>query len=356
MGSSKRRRPIPVTKKPPSIRSRKKARRITTAFHKLTSARDRAISEGNAELAKSCTRKIESFGGVRAYQQASQLSTSFHSTSKWVIAYLTKNKWIYGIGGNRRNGLADGEADKRRATKGQDMGDAIARPLRLLEVGAINTELVSMGNRGIAGARTKNGDTADDSNSSRSPQRRKRLKHDVEVRAIDIHSMHASIEEINFLDLPLSHEDPRMRYDVIVCSMVINCVTTPQDRGLMLAGLFHHLRPGGICFLTLPKSCLTRSECIDKQSFCALLAETGVGFVVTSTRETEKVSFFICERPQVRPEARIDPKWTTLQICRKASKATNKFGVVLRQSEVDGNIDRREARKSRSSHSSRCPP
>ncbi len=52
----------------------------------------------------------------------------------------------------------------------------------------------------------------------------------------------------------------QLRYDVIVVSMVINCVPTPQDRGRMLVMLKQMLEPGGLLFLTLPVSCLTPPE------------------------------------------------------------------------------------------------
>ena len=122
-------------------------------------------------------------------------------------------------------------------------------------------------------------------------------KYRLDVRAIDLHSSHEGIEEADFLTFPLCHTDPSQRYDAVVCSMVINCVPTPEKRGNMLAGLYHQLRPGGLCFLTLPKLCLTQSPYMTPDRFQSLLSAGGVGFEVEETKESPKVSFFILRRP-----------------------------------------------------------
>ena len=106
---------------------------------------------------------LSTLGGRAAYQQASVITTARCSSSRWVIKVLNRREVI-------------------RPSK---------RP-RLLEIGAINTELVN--SKGL------------------------------DVRAIDLLSSDPKIEQRDFFTL--SVED--RRYDVIVASMVINCIPTPQ--------------------------------------------------------------------------------------------------------------------------------
>ena len=102
-------------------------------------------------------RQLDSLGGRQAYQEASVLTTARHRTCKWVFAVLTK------LG--------------MRPRKNQS-------PLRVLEIGAVNTQLLSV------------------------PW--------LDVRAIDIKSQHPRIEQVDFFDVP-----PNADKDVVVCAMVL---------------------------------------------------------------------------------------------------------------------------------------
>lgn len=292
------------------MRSRKKARVVTTLFHKYTRDRELALQQGDTERVRECDEKIMKIGGRQEYQRASQLSTSHHSTSKWVIGVLAQSGMIYGI-------------PEGTVTNKKKKGKVPRRKTRLLEVGAINTELLNAAKETVP---------AEDGNGSVS-------KYRLDVRAIDLHSSHQGIEEADFLTFPLCHKDPNKRYDVVVCSMVINCVPTPEKRGSMLARLLHQLRPGGLCFLTLPKLCLTQSPFMTPQRFQSLLSAGGVGFEVEETKESPKVSFFILRRPVNAPEGEtsLNPTWTAAKRVNKGKKYRNRFAVVLNQEDVNGN-------------------
>ena len=314
-----------------TMKSRKKARKVTTLFHKLTKERDAAAAQQNFEEVRRLDSEIDAMGGRPEYQRASVLSTSFHSTSKWVLGQLKQNGWLYGI----RMVSPNHQGQDQQMEQGRKrLRELPRRQTRILEVGAINTELL---------------DAADSSRGD---------KYKLHVRAIDIHSMaKGRIEEYDFLDLPYIDRDIQKRYDVIVCSMVINCVTTPEKRGEMLAKLYHHLRPGGLCFLTLPKFCLIKSAFLTASLFEEMLGRTGVGFEIVSTRSSPRVSFFVLRRPELdessqvsrnskeregsanAPEAKggasgrkrneFDPKWTRLIVRNKGPKFPNQFSVVL---------------------------
>lgn len=203
------------------MKSRKKARQITTLFHKLTRERDSALAQNNVAEVKRLERQLEEMGGREEYQRASQLSTSFHSTSKWVLGGLARFGWLHGIPLANEGEQKVGKGQKKRL-----------RPTRLLEVGAINTELLDSAEQ-MEELHAQGGGNATT-----------KRKYNLSVRAIDIHSMGERIEEQDFLTMPFVSSDLAERYDVIVCSMVLNCVTSPMDRGKMLAKLHHQLRPG----------------------------------------------------------------------------------------------------------------
>lgn len=195
-------------------------------------------------------------------------------------------------------------------TKGhpvQQLGnlDNIVRPLQILEVGAINTELLDA--------------------ASANPERR---RHNIQVRAIDLHSSNDErIEEQDFFLLPFRDSNISLRYDVIVCSMVLNSVPAPEDRGRMLLLIREHLRPGGLCFLTLPRLCLTQSKYITVEGFVDLL-RNDVELTVVERKESPKIIFFVLTRP---PYGRVrgDRGANELTIVREGKRFRNTFSVVF---------------------------
>jgi ubiquinone/menaquinone biosynthesis C-methylase UbiE len=335
--------------------TRKQARKITTQFHRLvqqTTTQQQQMqldsftvgSSAAAGTAATTTlsRSMDELEALRVdYQRASQVSTSYFSTSKWVLGCLIQNGWFYGIrvaGNNGDNNNNNEESVQKNAATEEDNDDALLnqqdegerkkqcrkkkerRPTRILEIGAINTELLDA-------AATDADDTKN--TSSRGGPR-------LSVRAIDIHSMHEGrIEEADFLTMPLLPDDP---FDVVVCSMVLNCVATPADRGRMVQRMFSCLQPnGGVLFLTLPKTCLHLSPFINRPLFEDLLRT--VGFDVTvHTKDSPKIAFFVATRTQKEdgslpppPDAApVDPKkWTKLTKIYRGSKYRNSFAVIL---------------------------
>ena len=212
----------------PAMRSMKRAREVTRKFHDAT----RALEDGDSsrEVRERAVKTLESIGGREAYQAASALTTSRHRTAKWTFSVLTR------LG--------------RRPGRGE-------RALRTLEVGAINTDLMSA--------------------------------KFLDVRAIDVRSRHPKIEQIDFFDLPVA----RGAYDVVHSSMVVNCVCTAEMRGEMLARTATMLRTNGLFFLMLPKRCVTSSR-MSLEKLTRLLRACGLR--VVEQKSTPKVMFFCCEK------------------------------------------------------------
>ena len=249
----KRRKDAPLV--PPPIASRRVARRVTSEFHRLAQDAARAPTAAARAAAE---RVLEDRRG--RYQEASALSTALHSTSRWVLRVL------------RRRGVLGAAAN--------------ARPPALLEVGAVNTQLLDA--RGLA------------------------------VRAIDVRSSMQRIERVDFFDLR-----PQGSYDVVVCALVLNCLPDAAARGRMVAGLVAHLRPGGLCFLVVPRSCLERSAATTPARFDAVLRRAGL--VELERRATPRL-LHLClaagradTGPAPAPEHRLRPR----------RKKANEFDVVL---------------------------
>ncbi|KAL4147291.1 hypothetical protein PRNP1_011047 [Phytophthora ramorum] len=226
---------------PPRMKSRRKARQVTTNFHRLTHELDRLKQQKPAapeqhqqqhERLSEINKQLEQLGGRQAYQDASILNTSFHRTSKWVFQLLTRFE--------------------RRPKAKQP-------PLRVLEVGAINTQLLSC------------------------PW--------LDVRAIDLNSRHERIEQRDFFSLK-----PTGEFHVLVSSMVLNCVPGADKRGEMLRLYREHLKEGGLLFLMLPLLCLRHSQFMTYARFTKILE--AVGFRVRETKDSPKVAFFCLERTE----------------------------------------------------------
>ena len=326
--AKKSKAPVPLAP-PPAMKSRRVARVKTTLFHKYTRERDLAQRRGDTEAVAAAEQKIEDMGGREAYQKASQLNTSHHSTSRWAIGVLGEKGWLQGIGVE----TPTPHGDEKKSESCRKKKKATKRNVRLLEVGAINRELLD------AAARTRKRKVGDGETTSSVEERVYRL----DVRAIDLRSSQPGIEEADFLTMPLVDADPCQRYDAIVCSMVINCVPSAPDRGRMLALLYHQLRPGGLCFLTLPRLCLNQSRYITMDLFKEMLTD-GVGFELVRDRESPKVAFFVLKRPDEdigtdkSRSRRLNVKFTKKPTINKAKKYRNEFGVVLNEDEVNGKL------------------
>ena len=231
------------------------------------------------------------------------------------------------------NHQCDASSDERKVSCEKKKRKRVPkRHVRLLEVGAINRELLD------AAAKTRRKKKNKNSGETNSEEVEE-LVYRLNVRAIDLRSTQEGIEEADFLKLPLCDPDPCKRYDAIVCSMVINCVTTPEDRGLMLALLFHQLRPGGLLLLTLPRLCLSQSRYMTQALFSSMLSE-GVGFKIEKSRQSPKLQFYILQRPETSdstgPQRRLSSKYTKKQVVNKGKKYRNEFACVLNEDTVNG--------------------
>ena len=151
-------------------------------------------------------------------------------------------------------------------------------------------------------------------------------------------------------DISTTNATQQYYYDVIVNSMVINCVTTPAQRGQMLSLCYKHLRPGGVMFLTLPILCLIQSKFMSRSYFEEILTN-GVGFEILQEvgRESPKIAFFVLRKPMRGNDAKVQgykgscrnmgdgDKYNHMPVLHRGKKFRNTFAVTLDKEEVGVN-------------------
>ena len=330
---------------------------------------DRAKAKNDRASVEKIQKQIDEMGGREEYQRASQLSTKFHSTSRWVLKVLAQKGWTNGIeiGASNNTGMkgSDNDADKNDREKVADVKATpstkkklkkLKRATEILEVGAINTELLNASKRTVRVPMKKTSTAKSNQPYQEHDQKQSYQNiplHNINVRAIDLRSSHPEIEEMDFLAMPVRNEKSGT-YDAIVCSMVLNCVTTPEDRGIMLSLLYKQLVPGGLCFLTIPKLCVNQSKFMNRQLLEEILTEA-LGFLIDDKRETPKVAFWVLRRPpetivsspqngdhgRSKSDKKVkmkiapwNPKWGTTKIIHRGQKYRNFFAVSLKKGDV----------------------
>ena len=242
-----------------------------------------------------------------------------------MLGCLAQLGWLYGIADIMNNVSKSIPDNSFSSTSNGDNKSCIRnrterRDTCLLEIGAINTELLDAAKATV----------------TRAPQGTRKIgnehqqyvvqkKYRLQVRAIDLHSMHDGIEEVDFLSLPVLHSDGT--YDVIVCSMVLNCVPTALKRGAMLLRIVYFLKPGGLVYITIPKTCLNLSPYLDASRFTQLLQYIGLT-VLEHKKDTPKVAFFVGQKSSGSMDKTTN-EWRECRKIRQGRKFRNDFAIVL---------------------------
>ena len=235
MAAKKRRPRLLSSTRPRNIRpaptlSSRTTRSFVRSYHTLNKQYSAAISKGHTREAQSVQAKIDASGGLPKYQEASAQGQSAQrggDTSKVLMEWLTK-----------------GEGDDKVSVKS-------ARPLRMLEVGALRP----------------------DNACSRSGL--------FEMERIDLHSQHSLIKEQNFMERPICAIEvlEQEGFDIVSLSLVMNFVGDAGERGEMLRRVASFLRPysgrkvGAFpsLFLVLPAPCVTNSRYLDEERLEAIM-------------------------------------------------------------------------------------
>ncbi|WWD21067.1 hypothetical protein CI109_105548 [Kwoniella shandongensis] len=149
----------------------------------------------------------------------------------------------------------------------------------------------------------------------------------IDNHPIDLHSQHPDIVEQDFFDRPLPESEAEA-FDIISCSLVLNFVSTPQDRGRMLRLLHEHLKPRGesLLFLVLPLPCLANSRYISIDSCVELMTVVGFELVKEQWKGGGKVGYWLWRWK--RPDDQGSDRWKR-KIVEQDGPKRNNFAIVL---------------------------
>lgn len=270
-------------------KSSKATRKLINTHHQLQKSKSAAIAAGQDEIIADIDKQIDALGGLEAYQSASLTGQDRErggDSSVKLVGWLTSYQLL---------------GDDRHPD---------ARPLRVLEVGALSsTNAISrMIGKGVGW-----------------------------VERIDLHSQEPEhIREIDFMDLPIP-DDEGDKFDVVSLSLVLNFVPTAAGRGKMLkriAGFFRqplaskHDDDGGrkllpCLFLVLPSPCLNNSRYMDNDRLVAIM--NSLGYAVIETHQSQKLVYMLFSYSrQQETNVHQFPKKEL-----RAGKARNNFAVTF---------------------------
>jgi len=113
----------------------------------------------------------------------------------------------------------------------------------------------------------------------------------IRFRSIDLNSQHPKIEKRDFFALKVCEDE----FDVVLNSMVLNCVAEPEDRGEMLLRMAKMLRKEtGVLFITIPRRCVENNPFCSVDIFNECLRACGLSVVLT--KFSPKIAFWVCEK------------------------------------------------------------
>ncbi|KAI7219512.1 nucleolus protein [Hortaea werneckii] len=274
----------PLAKKPTAALSAEKTRQLIRTHHQLNKELARAEALGDHEGATGLKKRIEAFGGLESYQQA---SIQGQAKDRGGDSSAILMEWLKPI-----------------ATSGQ----ANPSKLRLLEVGALSTK----------NACSKSGI--------------------FDIERIDLNSQAEGIKQQDFMERPLPSSD-RERFDIISLSLVLNYVPDAEGRGEMLRRTCQFLRtedraaPANdtktafpALFLVLPAPCIFTSRYMNEERLTCVMAS--LGYVLLRFKHTHKLMYTLWQlRDEPAPEDQSFPKKEV-----NPGGNRNNFSVVLRPS------------------------
>ncbi|KAL1406060.1 25S rRNA (adenine2142-N1)-methyltransferase [Vanrija albida] len=269
--------------------SHKVAQATISSYHTLLkqrSALNRQLSKasGSAEndiqaRLDKINGQLESLGGIEAYQHASVLGQSSQrggDTSRVLI------NWLSELG-----------------SKPSGSGTSKPTKLKMLEIGAL---------------------TPDNYDSCSSW---------IENSPMDLNSRHPDILEQDFLQRPVP-ETEEERFDIVSCSLVLNFVGDPTDRGRMLKLCHAQLRsrPSSLLFITLPLPCVANSRYMTHDHFKRLVESIGFTLVKEQWREGGKVACWLWRR---REEGSVPAEFGSKKLLNDGKKRNN-FTILVGES------------------------
>ncbi|WVW79047.1 hypothetical protein I302_101010 [Kwoniella bestiolae CBS 10118] len=149
----------------------------------------------------------------------------------------------------------------------------------------------------------------------------------IDNHPIDLHSQHPDILEQDFLQRPLPARE-QDAFDVVSCSLVLNFVSSPADRGKMLSLIHKQLKdlPNSFLFLVLPLPCLANSRYLSLSTFQDLMRIIGFTLEREQWKPGGKVGYWLWRKSAGELEGR--DRWVRKTVVKDGPKMNN-FAVVL---------------------------
>ncbi|EIW66886.1 hypothetical protein TREMEDRAFT_34446 [Tremella mesenterica DSM 1558] len=258
--------------KPPL--SSKAAQATISAYHVLLKKRDRLLvrrrsqggSRSSPEL-KQVEAEIEALGGLDAYQQASIMG---QSTVRGGDSSRVLIPWLK------------------------------ERPSSMLEIGALL------------------------------PDNMAECSSWIDNHPIDLQSQHPLILQQDFFHRPVPVKGSDEWFDIISCSLVLNFVTSPIQRGRMLQLCHRHLRPdpSSLLFLVLPLPCLFNSRYTTVSSLRSLMKTIGFELAAERWKPGGKVGYWLWAWRQVETNVGTS-QWTRKSSVQRDTGRRNNFAILL---------------------------
>lgn len=263
----------PTVKKPTKTLPSTTTRTLIRSFHQLQKARAQAVEKADEVKVAAIDKALESQGGLERYQDASingQSVTRGGDTSKILMSWLNQH-----------------DDFRQRVYEMKILKSEKSLPrFKLLEIGALSPS----------------------NECSRCPA--------FDVKRIDLHSQHASIEQQDFMERPLPKTDDE-RFDVLSLSLVLNFVPEASQRGEMLRRTCKFLKhdeetPDAFpaLFLVLPAACVTNSRYLTEAHLEKIM--TSLGYSLQHKHISAKLiyclySFSHDDSPQRFPKYQLNP-------------------------------------------------
>ncbi|KAK5135971.1 hypothetical protein LTR08_004429 [Meristemomyces frigidus] len=269
----------PLAAKPQAALSSVKTRQLIRTHHALNKQLAKAEADGDTAEADELKKRIADLGGLKSYQQASQLGQA-----------------------NDRGGDSSSVLMEWLKPAAAQLGSQPAK-LRMLEIGALSTK----------NACSKSGL--------------------FDIERIDLFSQADGIVQQDFMERPYPAKDTD-QFDIISLSLVLNFVPDAEGRGEMLKRTCRFLnikkslpdKLQAFCpalFLVLPTSCIANARYMNEERLTNIMAS--LGYVMMHVKQTAKLVYYLWQlRDKSVPEEQIFSK---KQVNPGAGK--NNFSVVL---------------------------
>jgi 25S rRNA (adenine2142-N1)-methyltransferase len=149
------------------------------------------------------------------------------------------------------------------------------------------------------------------------------------IERIDLHSQEPGIiEEQDFLKRPKPKSDLE-KFDLISCSLVVNFVPTPNQRGEMLCHICEFLKePCGnmnsLLFFVIPLPCIENSRYCDLNTINFIFKK--LGFETIKHHQTNKLAYWLLKW---KGRAKVDMKFTIKKKELRIGSNRNNFSIVI---------------------------